>query len=388
VAGYGWCGRGVAMRARGLGANVIVTEVDPIKALEALMDGYRVMSMAEAAVIGDVFITVTGDKHVIARDHFERMKNGAILCNSGHFNVEIDLDSLAKISSSRRQTREFVEEYCFRDGRKLYVLAEGRLINLAAAEGHPASVMDMSFADQALSADYMVKNHSTLEKRVYSVPDDLDDVTAAAIANPGMSAWAAFKQRAYLTAGETVLVNGATGTAGRLAVQIAKHMGANKVVATGRNVEALKALSVLGADVTIPLGDCGDAFEDSLKEQFSSDGIDVVLDYLWGQSAERIIIAGAKAGKDAVPIRFIHIGAVSAPNITLPSAALRSSAITLMGSGVGSIPMDSLVKSISELMQAAVSGGFEIATKTFPLSEVERAWAAANSMPRTVFLMP
>lgn len=174
VAGYGWCGRGVAMRARGLGANVIVTEVDPIKALEALMDGYRVMSMAEAAVIGDVFITVTGDKHVIARDHFERMKNGAILCNSGHFNVEIDLDSLAKISSSRRQTREFVEEYCFRDGRKLYVLAEGRLINLAAAEGHPASVMDMSFADQALSADYMVKNHSTLEKRVYSVPDDLD----------------------------------------------------------------------------------------------------------------------------------------------------------------------------------------------------------------------
>jgi adenosylhomocysteinase len=174
VAGYGWCGRGVAMRARGLGANVIVTEVDPIKALEALMDGYRVMSMAEAAVIGDVFVTVTGDKHVIARDHFERMKNGAILCNSGHFNVEIDLDALAKISSSRRQTREFVEEYCFRDGRKLYVLGEGRLINLAAAEGHPASVMDMSFANQALSADYMVKNYSKLEKRVYSVPDDLD----------------------------------------------------------------------------------------------------------------------------------------------------------------------------------------------------------------------
>jgi adenosylhomocysteinase len=174
VAGYGWCGRGVAMRARGLGANVIVTEVDPIKALEALMDGYRVTSMAEAAVIGDIFITVTGDKHVIARDHFERMKNGAILCNSGHFNVEIDLDALARISSSRRQSREFVEEYCFRDGRKLYVLGEGRLINLAAAEGHPASVMDMSFANQALSADYMVKNHSTLEKRVYSVPDDLD----------------------------------------------------------------------------------------------------------------------------------------------------------------------------------------------------------------------
>jgi NADPH:quinone reductase-like Zn-dependent oxidoreductase len=221
-----------------------------------------------------------------------------------------------------------------------------------------------------------------------SLPDDLDDVTAAAIANPGMSAWAAFKERAKLTAGETVLINGATGTAGRLAVQIAKYMGARKVVATGRNAEALKALSVLGADVTIPLGDGGDAFEEALMEQFGGDGIDVVLDYLWGQSGERIIIAGAKAGKDAVPIRFVHIGAVSAPNITLPSAALRSSALTLMGSGIGSIPIDGIVKSIGELMQAAVSGGFEIATKTFPLSEVEDVWVATNSMPRAVFQMP
>jgi adenosylhomocysteinase len=178
VAGYGWCGRGVAMRARGLGANVIVTEVDPTKAIEAVMDGYRVMSMAEAAVIGDIFVTVTGNKHVIARDHFERMKNGAILCNSGHFNVEIDLDALAKMSSSHRQTREFVEEYSFRDGRRLNVLADGRLINLSAAEGHPASVMDMSFANQALSAEYMVKNHSQLENRVYSVPEDLDKQVA------------------------------------------------------------------------------------------------------------------------------------------------------------------------------------------------------------------
>jgi adenosylhomocysteinase len=178
VAGYGWCGRGVAMRARGLGANVIVTEVDPTKAIEAVMDGYRVMSMAEAAVIGDIFVTVTGNKHVIARDHFERMKNGAILCNSGHFNVEIDLEALAKISSSHRQTREFVEEYSFRDGRRLNVLADGRLINLSAAEGHPASVMDMSFANQALSAEYMVKNHSTLEKRVYAVPEELDKQVA------------------------------------------------------------------------------------------------------------------------------------------------------------------------------------------------------------------
>jgi adenosylhomocysteinase len=178
VVGYGWCGRGVAMRARGLGANVIVTEVDPTKAIEAVMDGYRVMSMHEAAVIGDVFVTVTGNKHVIARDHFERMKSGAILCNSGHFNVEIDLEALAKISSSHRQTREFVEEYSFRDGRRLNVLADGRLINLSAAEGHPASVMDMSFANQALSAEYMVKNHSQLENRVYAVPEDLDKQVA------------------------------------------------------------------------------------------------------------------------------------------------------------------------------------------------------------------
>jgi NADPH:quinone reductase-like Zn-dependent oxidoreductase len=220
-----------------------------------------------------------------------------------------------------------------------------------------------------------------------SLPDNLDDVTAAAIANPGMSAWAAFKERARLRAGETVLVNGATGTAGRLAVQIAKYMGARKVVATGRNAAALKALPALGADVIIPLGDSGEVFEDALKEQFAGDGIDVVLDYLWGQSAERVIVAGAKAGKEAVPIRFVHIGSVSAPNITLPSAALRSSAITLMGSGIGSIPPDRMVKAIAELMQAAVPGGFEIATSTFPLCEVERVWAESAGMPRAVFQM-
>jgi NADPH:quinone reductase-like Zn-dependent oxidoreductase len=218
-----------------------------------------------------------------------------------------------------------------------------------------------------------------------SLPDRLDDVTAAAIANPGMSAWAALKERAHLIEGETVLVNGATGTAGRLAVQIAKYLGARKVVATGRNTEALKTLSALGADVTIALGDVGDAFEDALKEQFGGDGIDVILDYLWGPSAERIILAGAKAGKEAAPIRFVHIGSLSAPDIKLPSAALRSSAITLMGSGIGSIPMDRLVKSIDELMQAALPGGFEIATRVFPLSEVEHVWAEAGSMPRAVF---
>ncbi len=178
VAGYGWCGRGVAMRARGLGANVIVTEIDPTKAIEAVMDGYRVMSMNEAATLGDLFITLTGNKNVIARDHFERLKNGAILANSGHFNVEIDLEALGKLASSRRPTREFVEEFVMRDGRRIYVLGEGRLINLAAAEGHPASVMDMSFANQALCAEYMVKNHGTLEKKVYSVPEELDKQVA------------------------------------------------------------------------------------------------------------------------------------------------------------------------------------------------------------------
>jgi adenosylhomocysteinase len=178
VAGYGWCGRGVASRARGMGANVIVTEIDPTKAIEAVMDGFRVMSMVEAAKIGDIFITVTGNKHVIGRDHFEHLKNGAILANSGHFNVEIDLEAMGRLASSRRQTREFVEEFAFRDGRKVYVLGEGRLINLAAAEGHPASVMDMSFANQALASEYMVKNHSKLEKKVYSVPEDLDKQVA------------------------------------------------------------------------------------------------------------------------------------------------------------------------------------------------------------------
>jgi adenosylhomocysteinase len=174
VAGYGWCGRGVAMRARGLGANVIVCEVDPIKALEALMDGYRVMSMSDAAQNADVFITVTGNKAVIGREHFEKLKNGAILCNSGHFNVEIDLEALERMSSSRRQVREFVEEYALRDGRRVYVLGEGRLINLAAAEGHPASVMDMSFANQALGVQYLVEHHASLEKQVYAVPEELD----------------------------------------------------------------------------------------------------------------------------------------------------------------------------------------------------------------------
>lgn len=174
IAGYGWCGRGLASRAKGMGADVIVTEIDPTKALEAVMDGFRVMSMTEAAKIGDVFVTVTGNKNVIAKEHFESMKNGAVVANSGHFNVEIDIPALEKLASSKRATREFVDEYALKDGRKIYLLGEGRLINLAAAEGHPASVMDMSFANQALSCEYLVKNYKTLEKKVFPVPVDLD----------------------------------------------------------------------------------------------------------------------------------------------------------------------------------------------------------------------
>ena len=174
VAGYGWCGRGLASRARGAGAEVVVTEIDPTKALEAVMDGFRVMSMEEAAKLGDVFCTVTGNKNVLAKQHFELMKDGAIISNSGHFNVEIDIPSLEKMSSSKRTTRTFVDEYTMKDGRRINLLGEGRLINLSAAEGHPASVMDMSFADQALSCEYMVKNYASLEKKVYIVPVDLD----------------------------------------------------------------------------------------------------------------------------------------------------------------------------------------------------------------------
>lgn len=174
VAGYGWCGRGVALRAKGMGANVIITEVDPLKALEATMDGYSVMPMSKAARIGDVFITLTGDINVVSKQHFKLMKDGAIVCNSGHFNVEIDLPSLKKLSKSVRQVRNFVDEYRLPGGKRIYVLGEGRLINLAAAEGHPASVMDMSFANQALSAEYMVKNSMNLDNRVYSVPEYID----------------------------------------------------------------------------------------------------------------------------------------------------------------------------------------------------------------------
>ena len=174
VSGYGWCGKGVAMRAKGLGADVVVTEIEPLKALEAVMDGFRVMPMSNAAKIGDFFVTVTGDISVIREEHFKTMKNGAIVCNSGHFNVEIDIPALKKLSKKRRAIREFVEEYTLKDGRRINLLGEGRLINLAAAEGHPSSVMDMSFANQALSAEYIMEGGGELERDVYPVPEEID----------------------------------------------------------------------------------------------------------------------------------------------------------------------------------------------------------------------
>ena len=174
VAGYGWCGRGFANRAKGMGGNVIVTEVNPVKAIEAAMDGFQVMPMSKAAPKGDLFVTLTGDLNVIRLEHFKKMKDGAIVANSGHFNVEINIPALEKMSTEKRQVRPFVDQYWLKDGRKINLLGEGRLINLASAEGHPASVMDMSFANQALAAEYMVKNADKLENKVYGVPEDID----------------------------------------------------------------------------------------------------------------------------------------------------------------------------------------------------------------------
>ncbi len=178
VSGYGWCGRGVAMRAKGMGADVVITEINPVRALEAMMDGYRVMPMAKAAAIGQLFITVTGNRAILRREHFEIMRDGAILANSGHFNVEIDIPALETLGTSRRRIRDFVDEYALGDGRKIYLLGEGRLINLASAEGHPASVMDMSFANQSLSVEYLVRNHAILQKQVYAVPREIDHEVA------------------------------------------------------------------------------------------------------------------------------------------------------------------------------------------------------------------
>lgn len=215
------------------------------------------------------------------------------------------------------------------------------------------------------------------------VPDGLDDIAAAALANPGLSSWAALKERARLATGETVLVNGATGNSGRLAVRVAKYLGAKKVIATGRNAAALRSL---GADATVVLGENPDAMEAAFKQHFAG-GVDVVLDYLWGKSAERLLAAAAKTAQEGVPIRFVQIGHSSGANITLAAPTLRSAAIELMGSGLGSVALPRIIRTVDELFQAAVTGGFEIATKPVPLSQVEQMWAGDSTTPRIVFTM-
>ncbi len=229
----------------------------------------------------------------------------------------------------------------------------------------------------------MAEQTAVAASQCLPLPDDLDDITAAAIANPGMSSWAAYSERAKLKSGETVLVNGATGTAGRLAVQIAKHLGAKKVIATGRNIEALRDVAALGADVTVPLVEDEAVLEEVFKEQFAA-RVDVVIDYLWGKSAERLLIAAARAGEDGVPLRFVQIGAVSGPNITLPSAVLRAAAIELMGSGIGSVPRERYISVIADLLQAVAPARLKIATQSIPLSQVEDAWSRTESTRRTV----
>jgi adenosylhomocysteinase len=204
VCGYGWCGRGVAMRARGAGANVVVVETDPLKGLEAVMDGYTVLPMLEAARLGEIFVTVTGNIRVIRREHFELMRDGAILCNSGHFNVEIDIPALESLAADHSAIRDLVEEYRLPDGRRIYLLGEGRLINLAAAEGHPASVMDMSFANQALASEYAVEQRGRLEKRVYRVPRAIDaEIARLKLRSMGVTIDSLTEeQRAYLESWE------------------------------------------------------------------------------------------------------------------------------------------------------------------------------------------
>jgi NADPH:quinone reductase-like Zn-dependent oxidoreductase len=224
-----------------------------------------------------------------------------------------------------------------------------------------------------------------------AVPDSVDDITAAAIANPGMSSWAALLERAHLNPGETVLINGATGTAGRLAVQIAKHLGAAKVIATGRDESALEELKSIGADVVIPFrltasdSEAVQQYETALKEHFAM-GVDVALDYLWGKSAETVIIAAAKSGKEAIPIRFVHVGGASREDVQLPGAALRSSAIVLMGSGINSIPLAGLLAAVRSVFHAAIPANLKINTKVVPLSAVERTWDGDSGKARVVFI--
>jgi len=233
----------------------------------------------------------------------------------------------------------------------------------------------------------MAEKSLVMKGRCIKLPDNLDDVTAAAIGIPGVSSWAALKERARLVKGETVVVNGATGTAGKLAVQIAKHLGAKKVIGTGRDSEVLKQIVMLGADETVSLLQSSEELETEFRRVFSK-GVNVVLDYLWGMSAERLIIAAAKEGAVGFPIRYIAIGAVSDPNITLPNAALRSSSLELMGSGIGGIQIERLIQIMGELMRAVIPVGLKIETEIVPIADVEKAWNKASDKRRMVFTIP
>ena len=232
----------------------------------------------------------------------------------------------------------------------------------------------------------MAERAAVRREQCIALPDGVDDVTAAAIANPGMSSWAALKERARLVAGETVLINGATGVAGRLAVQIARHLGAKKVIATGRNAQALEELKTVGADVTISLTLSAEELAAAFREQFEG-GVHVVLDYLWGKSAEALIVAVAKADNDDVAVRYVDIGSMSGGEITLPAAALRATNLTLMGSGIGSVPMEGLLGAINGVMQAVVPGKFEIETEAVPLASVEENWNKDSGGSRVVFVV-
>jgi NADPH:quinone reductase-like Zn-dependent oxidoreductase len=309
---------------------------------------------------------VTGPNQIPVYGNFQEPA-----AQTGHEVITVTASALSNLTKARAS------------GEHYSVSGQYPLVPGVDGVGHTSGGQRVYFVMPTAPFGAMAEKVLVKTENFFTLPDNVDDVTAAAIANPGMSSMAALQKRAFFKSGESVLINGATGSAGQLAVQIAKYLGAKKVVVTGRNAEVLKAT---GADVSIPIGDAGDAFEDALKKQFS-DGIDVVLDYLWGLSAERIIFAGARAGKEGVPIRFVQIGSLSAPAITLPSAALRSSAITLMGSGLSSVPLKELINSIQDVMKAVVPGKLRIESSTALLADVEKTWNATSTKSRLVYLI-
>jgi NADPH:quinone reductase-like Zn-dependent oxidoreductase len=303
------------------------------------------------------------------------------IAGEGQSVITVSSSALSQFSKSRSSG----SHYC----------SDGTFPSVAGAEGVGRTADGVRVYFVLPESPYGALTERTLVRPEHSVcvPEGLDDVTAAAIANPGMSAWAALVERAHLQRGDTVFVNGATGTAGRLAVQLAKYLGAGKVIATGRNESELRELAPLGADVTIPftLGTSNPLgakhYEDALMEEFAS-GVDVVIDYLWGESARTIIVAIAKAAEDAKPVRFVHVGGASREeSIELPGAALRSSAIQLMGSGIKSVPFPKLLEAVKNVFDAALPAKLKIQTKTVPLSAIQENWSAPGK-PRIVVTMP